>query len=173
MNMQELTKLIRSINARNKTVKEDVQRAGIACLMQAAKTEDGGHQNTTPLNDLVQALTRSQVQAFAQWALAFGNVKRNAPEKMKAGQFFAFDATRSTDIEGATAKCWDDFAPAPAESVAKAFDIQGEVLKVMKKAAEAGKPQSMIEACCKAVGIDATKIPKSVAELKVLPEAIV
>lgn len=156
MDIKEINKRITALHKRNASIVVEVQTLGLACLDQVDK-----HSNTTPLNSLVAALTRSQVQAFAQWAMAYGKVRKNNKEKMQAGQFFAFASERSTDMEGAVTKCWDEFAPVASESVVKAFDFQGAVLRVLKKAAEAGEPQSMIDAAAKALGIDAAKVPKT------------
>ena len=160
MDLQEINKRIKSLKGRNASIVSEVQELGLACLMQIEQ-----HGNTTPLNDLIDALTRSQVKAFSEWALAYGKVKLNKVEERKLGKFFAYDKTRSTDIEAATANVWDNFAPEKGESAAQAFDLQAAVARVLKKAAEAGKPQSMIDELAKAVGIESAKVPKSVAAI--------
>jgi hypothetical protein len=155
MNVSELNKRIKALGKRNAAITAEVQALGLACLMQVEE-----HGNTTPINDLVSALSRPQVKAFSEWALAYGKVKRASKADAEAGKFFAYDKTRETDIEGATENTWDSFAPEKAESVAKAFDLQAAVMAVLRKAAAAGQPQSQIDALAKAVGIDPAKAPK-------------
>lgn len=165
MDMKELNRRISALGKRNAAVVAEVQALGLACLAQVAE-----HGNTSPINKLVGALTRSQVQAFSEWALAFGKLKKGNKADAEAGQFLVYDKTRETDYAGAEAKCWDTFAPEKADAVAKAFDLQKAMMQVLKKAAEAGQPQSIIDALGKAAGVDAAKVPKSV---QALPEATV
>lgn len=167
MNISELNKRIKALKGRNLKIVDDVQELGLSCLTHCE------HGNTDPLNGLVDALTRSQVTAFAQWALAYGKVKKNSTENIKLGKFFAYDKARNTDIEGATAKVWDTFAVEKDKAVEKAFDVQAVVMRVMKQAAEAGKPQSIINALGAAVGIEPAKVPKSKAAMAKAEPALV
>jgi hypothetical protein len=155
MDINEINKRIKALTTRSKAFVAEVQEVGLACLMQVEE-----HGNTTPLNDLVGALSRSQVQAFVEWALAYGKVKRNSQDKMKAGVYFAYDKGRTTDIEAAKAKVWDEFAPERDESAKRAFDLQAATLALLKKAAAAGSSQSIINAIAAAAGLDAAKVPK-------------
>ena len=155
MNASELNKRIKALGRSNARITAEVQTLGLACLMQVEE-----HGNTTPINSLVQALSRPQVKAFAEWALSFGKVSKASKADAEAGQFFAYDKTRTTDIQGATEQPWDSFAPEKAASVARAFDLQAEVLKVLRKAAEQGQPQSILDAIAAAAGLQAA--PKAI-----------
>ena len=157
MNASELSKRIKALSKRNHALTAEIQTLGLACLMQVDQ-----HGNTTPINELVSALSRPQVKAFSEWALAYGKVKRGSKADAEAGKFFAYDKARTTDMQGATDNPWDSFAPEKAESVARAFDLQAAVMAVLRKAAAAGQPQSQIDALAKAVGIDPAKAPKVV-----------
>ncbi len=165
MDTKELNKRIDALGKRNAAVKAEIQALGLASLSHIE-----AHGDVMPLNRLVGKLQRSQVQAFVAWAMAFGKVKRNTDKATKDAMPLAFDKERATDIDGATEKPWDDFAPSKAESVAKAFDLQGEVLKVLKKAALAGQPESVIKALAAAAGIDAAKVPSIPEHLKAAAE---
>ena len=155
MNASELTKRIKALGRSNARITAEVQTLGLACLLQIEE-----HGNTTPINSLVQVLSRPQVRAFAEWALAFGKVKKASKADAEAGQFFAYDKTRTTDMQGAAEQTWDSFAPEKVASVARAFDLQAEVMKVLRKAAEQGQPQSVIDAIAAAAGLPAA--PKAV-----------
>ena len=155
MNASELNKRIKALGRSNARITAEVQTLGLACLLQVEE-----HGNTTPINSLVKALSRPQVKAFAEWALAFGKVMKASKADAEAGQFFAYDKSRATDIQGATEQSWDSFAPEKAASVARAFDLQAEVLKVLRKAAEQGQPQSILDAIAAAAGLQSA--PKAI-----------
>lgn len=163
METKELLKRISVLAKRNTAVTAEIQTLGLACLQHGASEAQGGFGDVMPLNRLVLALSRSQTRAFVEWALAFGMVQRNMAADSKAVMPLRFDGSRTLDIAGATEKTWDEFAPAKAESIAKAFDLQAAVMKVLKQAAEAGKPQSIIDALADAAGIDKASRPKVVA----------
>lgn len=155
METKQLLQRISALGKRNAAIKGEIQALGVACLEHIE-----AHGDVMPLNRLVMALQRSQVRAFVEWALAFGKVKRNTDKATKETMPLAFDKTRTTDIQGANDKPWDEFAPTKAESVAKAFDLQAAVMRVLKQAADAGKDQSIINALGAAAGIDPALVPK-------------
>lgn len=165
MDSKELIRKINAFGKKNETVKAEIQTLGLACLQHGASAEAGGHGDVMPLNRLIGKLQRSQVKAFVEWALAYGMVKRNTDKATQDAQPLCYDKSRTLDLQGATDKVWDDFAPEKAESVAKAFDLQAAVMRVLKQAAEAGKPQSVIEALAKAAGCDLSKVPRSKEEV--------
>lgn len=162
MELKELNKRIGALSKRNAAVTAEIQTLGLACLQHGASEANGGFGDVMPLNRLVQALSRSQTQAFVEWALAFGMVKRNGDKKTKEVMPLSFDKERTLDIEAATAKTWDEFALEKSASIAKAFDLQAAVMSVLKKAAAAGQPESILLALASAAGIDKAKVPHSV-----------
>ena len=163
MNTKELLTKINALGKRNATIKADIQVLGLACLQHGASEAAGGHGDVMPLNRLVGVLQRSQTQAFAEWALAFGMVQKNTDKATMEAMPLAYDKARTLDIDGATAKNWDEFALAKTEAVKAAFDLQKAVQVLLKKAAEAGQPQSILNALAIAAGIDAAKVPHTVA----------
>ena len=162
MELKELNKRIGALSKRNAAVTAEIQTLGLACLQHGASEANGGFGDVMPLNRLVQALSRSQTQAFVEWSLAFGMVKRNADKKSKEVMPLSFDKERKLDVEGATAKTWDEFALDKGASIAKAFDLQAVMMQVLKKAAAAGQPESILLALAAAAGIDKAKVPHSV-----------
>ena len=161
MELKELNKRITALSKRNAAVTAEIQTLGLACLQHGASEAFGGFGDVMPLNRLIAVLNRTQTQAFVEWTLAFGMVKRNTDKKSKDVLFVTFDKERKLDIDGATAKTWDEFAPEKAASIAKAFDLQHAVMQVLKKAAEAGQPESILNALAAAAGIEANKVPKA------------
>lgn len=155
MDTKTLLSKIAALGKRNGAIKAEIQALGIACL-----THIDAHGDVMPLNRLVLALQRSQTRPFVEWALAFGKVQRNMAADSKATMPLRFDGSRTTDLDGAADKTWDEFAPTKAESVARAFDLQAAVLKVLKEAAKSGQPQSIIDALADAAGIDKAARPK-------------
>lgn len=164
MELKELNKRINALASRNDSIYNEIQALGLACLQHGASEAHGGFGDVMPLNRLFNVLKRSQAKPFTEWALAFGMVKRNTDKQTKVAMPFTYDRSRSLDIEGATAKTWDEFAPEKSESVAKAFDLQAAVMVVLKRAAAAGQPESVITALANAAGIDAAKIPKAISD---------
>jgi hypothetical protein len=160
METKVLLSKIAALGKRNNTIKADIQVLGLACLEHIE-----AHGDVMPLNRLVNVLQRSQVQAFAEWSLAFGKVKKNEDKATKADMPLSYDKSRSTDIEGATDKNWDEFAADKGAAVKAAFDLQKAVQVLLKKAAEAGQPQSILDALAVAAGVDAAKVPRSVKEV--------
>lgn len=165
MELKELNKRIGALGKRVASVTAEIQTLGLAALQHGASEAAGGHGDVMPLNRLVGVLSRSQTQAFIEWSLAFGMVKKNEDKATKETVLLAYDKSRNLDLEGAEAKCWDEFAPAKAESAKAAFDLQKAVQVLLKKAAEAGQPQSILDALAVAAGVDATKVPRSVKEV--------
>lgn len=173
MNTRELNKRITSLSTRNAAVTAEIQLLGVECLKHAARVEAGGYGDVMPLNRLVLALNRPQTQAFVSWAMAFGMVARNMKKDTKAVMPLVYDKTRKLDLIGAAEKTWDMFAPTKEESIAKAYDLQADVMKVLKHAAAAGKPQSLLNALAAAAGIDAAKVPKSEADMPAADVALI
>lgn len=155
MESKVLLQRIAALGRRNGAITLEIQALGVACLSHIEQ-----HGDVMPLNRLVAALQRSQTRAFVEWALAFGKVQKNADKATREAMPLRYDGSRFTDIDGANEKPWDDFALSKPESVAKAFDLQAAVLRVLKQAAENGQPQSVINALAAAAGIDPAKAPK-------------
>jgi hypothetical protein len=160
MDTKVLLSKIAALGKRNSAIKADIQVLGLACLEHIE-----AHGDVMPLNRLVGVLSRSQTQAFIEWSLAFGKVKKNEDKATKAAMPLSYDKSRSTDIEGAAEKNWDEFAPDKAESAKAAFDLQKAVQALLKKAAAGGQPQSILDALAVAGGVDAAKVPRSVKEI--------
>lgn len=149
MNVSELNKRIATLKRGTAKRVAEIQALGLACLEQIEM-----HGNTTPINALMGALSRSETKAFTEWALAFGKVKKASKADAEAGVFLSFDKARTTDMAAAAETVWDTFAPEKKASVARAFDLQASVMQILKKAADAGQPQSVIDAIAKAAGIE-------------------
>ena len=149
MNVKELKKRIAALKRGGEKRVAEIQIVGLGCLEQVEL-----HGNTTPINDLIGALTRPETRAFIEWALAFGKVKKASKADAEKGQYLAYDKSRTTDMVAASEQPWHTFAPEKKEAVQRAFDLQAEVMKVLRKAAEAGQPQSVLDAIAKAAGIE-------------------
>lgn len=155
MNVTEIKKRIASLKRSGEKRIAEIQAVGLACLEQVEL-----HNNTTPINDLIGALSRPETKAFTEWALAFGKVKKASKAAAEKGQYLAYDKTKTTDIQAASEQTWDTFAPEKQAAVQRAFDLQAAVMKVLRRAAEAGQPQSVLDAIAKAAGIE--HAPKAV-----------
>lgn len=149
MNVAELKKRIAALKRGGAKRIAEIQAVGLGCLEQVEL-----HGNTTPINDLIGALSRPETKAFTEWALAFGKVKKASKADAEKGQFLAYDKARTTDMVGAAEQTWDTFAPEKKAAVQRAFDLQASVMQILRKAAEAGQSQSVIDAIAKAAGIE-------------------
>lgn len=157
MTVKQLTSKIDALGKLNAKVEATIQELGIACLLQVEE-----HNNTDPLNRLWGVLRRTQHQAFMEWALAFGKVRKQPDVTKAETQAFAFDKTKTTDIEAAEAKPWFMFGDDKVDAVKKAFDFQQAVKSLLKKAAAAGYDHRKLVEVAAIAGIPADKVPASV-----------
>jgi hypothetical protein len=168
-NTKELNKKIDALGVRNAKVESDIQAIGLECLEHLEE-----HGDTMPLNRLINVLRRGQHQAFMMWALAFGKVTKNPTKDTQDAQPVVYAKERLTDIEGATAKPWFEFADAKEDAIKKAFDLQGATMALIRKAAAAGVKHETLVAIGALAGIKPEKVPASVtATVPVEDEAVV
>jgi hypothetical protein len=161
MNTKEISRALNakidSLGKRLATAEADIQSIGLACLEHLDK-----HGDTMPLNRLINVLRRGQHAAFMEWCLAFGKVAKNMDKVTKEQQPVLHAKNRTTDIEGATAKPWFEFADSKADAIKKAFDLQGAVMALIKKAAAAGTDHELLVAIGALANIKPEKVPASV-----------
>ena len=157
MDIKSLNKRIDALGTANLKVEAEIQAVGLVCL---AHTEQ--HGDTMPMNRLMNALRRTQHQAFMEWALAFGKYAKNTDKATKASQPVVYDKSRTTDIEAATAKPWFMFADDKAEAEKKAFDFQAAVMSLLKKAAANGTDHAKLVAMAALADIKPEKVPATV-----------
>jgi hypothetical protein len=166
MELKLLNTRIQALAKKNAAVEAEIQELGLACIEHIEE-----HGDTMPLNRLINALRRGQHQAFMTWVLAFAKVKRNMDKATKEQQPVCFDKSRTTDIDGATAKEWFTFADSKADGVQKAFDLQAAMMAVLKRAAAAGTEDSVLQAMAAAVGIDKARIPAKPVDVSTVAAA--
>ena len=137
MTAAEINKAILSIANRGKKLDADIQTAGLSILNHVQE-----HGDSTLADKLVLALPKgSRKLALTEWLLAFGKLrilkKTNVDDaaRIQAGALFAYDKTKSTDIESASAKPWFEFKP--EASPLTAFDAQAAVQGVLRQLAKA------------------------------------
>ena len=164
MEVKKLNAAIDGLKKRNLSVQADIQALGLACI------EHLSHGNRDPLNRLMGALTRPQTKPFSEWVMAFAQAKRNTDKSTKATIPFLFDKERTTDLVGAAAKPWFDFAPEKAAAVAEAFDFQAATMAFLKRAAAHGANHAQLAAVAAAVGIPEAMLPKQSAAVAVAAE---
>jgi hypothetical protein len=157
MNTKELNSRIDSLGKRLATAEADIQTLGLVCLQHLDE-----HGDTMPLNRLINVLRRGQHAAFMEWTLAFGKVAKNLDKVTAASQPVLYAKNRVTDIEGATAKPWFEFADSKADAIKKAFDLQAAVMALIKKAAAAGTDHELLVAIGALANIKPEKVPASV-----------
>lgn len=157
MEIKVLNKKIDSLGKRNATVRDDIQALGLVCLQHVEL-----HGDVTPLNRLYNVLIKTQHQAFAEWAFSFGKVSKNLDKKTKEALPLAYDKSKKTDIEAATAKPWFDFADDKAKATAKAFDFQAAMMSLIKKAAAAGHNHDDLVKVAAIAGIKPEKVPATI-----------
>lgn len=156
MTVKQLMGKIKTLGVANAKVEATIQELGVQCLHQLT------HNNTDPLNALWGVLRRTQHQAFMEWALAFGNVsKQKDVEKAKLFPF-AYDKTKTLDIEAAEEKPWFMFGDSAEAAKDKAFDFQKAVKSLIKRAAANGYDHRQLVAVAAIAGIPAEKVPASV-----------
>lgn len=137
MNAAQINKAIVSIATRGKKLDADIQAAGLSIINHVQE-----HGDTTLADKLVNALPKgSRKLALVEWMLAFSKMRllsKENPEdaaRIASGAFFAFDKTKSTNLDAATDKPWFDFKPeAP---ILTAFDAQAAVQAVLSKLTKA------------------------------------
>ena len=116
MDIKQLTKAIKAIATNGAKRVEQIQTAGLETLRQCAE-----HSNPTYLNMLYLACRKGERDAFARWALAFGNVRPNGKKDQKATAPFIYDAAKVADMEGAAATLWEQYQK-EATDVARLLD---------------------------------------------------
>lgn len=167
LTVKQLNARIDAMGKMNLKVESTIQELGLACMAHADV-----HGDITVMNRLIDNLRRPQIKAFVEWCLAFGKFKKNT-DTTKEG-VLAYDKSRTTDIEAATAKPWFEFADTKAEAVAKAFDLQAAVRALLKKAAAAGADHEKLVALASVVDIKPEAVPATVTKPTVdAPEALV
>lgn len=166
MEIKKLNAAIDGLKKRNLTVQADIQALGLACI------EHMSHGNRDPLNRLAGALTRPQMQPFTEWVLGFAQAKRNTDKSTKATMPFLYDKDRPTDLPGATATPWYEFAKEKEAAVAAAFDFQAATLAFLKRAAGQGIDHAQLAAVAAAVGIPEAMLPKKSAAVVVEPALV-
>jgi hypothetical protein len=153
MDLKVLNKKIAALKVANLKVESEIQALGLVCLEHIEN-----HGDVTPLNNMFHALRKTQFQAFAEWAFSFGKVSKNTNKATMEALPLAYDKAKKTDLEGAIAKPWFDFADDKAKATAKAFDFQTAMMQLLKKAA--------------ANGIDHDKLVKVAALADIKPEKV-
>lgn len=139
-----IQKAIASIANRGAKLDADVQHAGLSVLAHIAQ-----HGDYTLAERLVTAMPKgARKLALVEWMLAYGAIRKlekgatdNAA--IAEGHVFAYDKTRKTDMEGATATPWTEFKK--EASILTAFDAQAAVHSVMKRLQTASKEGLTIE----------------------------
>jgi hypothetical protein len=157
MELKVLNKKIAALKKANGKVRDDIQALGLVCLQHIEQ-----HGDVTPLNNLYDALIKTQHQAFAEWAFSFGKVSKNTNKKTMEAMPLAYDKSKKTDIEAAVTKPWFDFADDKAKATAKAFDFQQAVMSLLKKAAAAGHDHTQLVQVAAIAGIKPEKVPATV-----------
>ena len=136
-----INKAIDSIKNRGAKLDSSIQLAGLSVLAHASE-----HGDTTCADRLILAMPKgARKLALVEWMLAYGQVRKldpkNADEaiRIKGGQTFAIDRSRTLDIDSAQGKAWHEFKPEAA--IATAFDAQAAVAALiarLKKAQDSG-----------------------------------
>lgn len=157
MNTKELNARIDNLGKRLANAEADIQTLGLVCLQHLEE-----HGDTMPLNRLINVLRRGQHEAFMQWCMAFGKCVKNMDKVTKEAQPVLYAKGRTTDIEGATAKPWFEFADSKENAIKKAFDLQGAVMALIKKAAAAGTDHELLVNIAALANIKPEKVPASV-----------
>lgn len=161
MELKKLNSAIAALSKANAKVADTIQTLGLACLEHADK-----HGDIMPLNRLYAALRRTQYQSFAEWAMAFGKVKKNLDPKTRETMPLAFDSGKQTDLTGATEKRWEAFGDDKGAATAKAFDFQAAMMALLKKAAKEGIDHEILVKAADVAGIKADKVPATVKTAK-------
>ncbi len=169
MDIKELTKKIKLLGAANAKIESTIQELGLACL------EHLSHGNNGPICSLFNVLRRTQHRPFLEWAMAFGQCAKNANKETKGAQPLVYDKSKTTNLVGAMAKSWYEFADSKAEAVAKAFDFQVAVMALLTKAAANGIDHAKLVSVAAIADIKPEKVPATVmtAEQIDAEEAIV
>jgi hypothetical protein len=136
MDVKALNKRIDEFKTRNTKIAQDLHDLGMLCLEHLA-----AHNDTMPLNRLVLALVRGQHQPFGSWCMAFGAVVRTTDKKKAETQPLSFAKDKVTDLINAAEKPWYEFADDAVTGMNKAFDLQIEFRKLIKRAKDTATPQ--------------------------------
>lgn len=129
-NAAETDKLITSIAKAGKKLDADIQRAALGALAQV-----GEHRNTTLVNRLYLSLSAgTRKAALTGWLLQFGSLVANDGDNKKE-QPFKFNAEKATNMAGAQAQPWFDFAP--DKDPDQVFDVVAALNSLLRKAGKA------------------------------------
>lgn len=129
-NAAETDKLITSIARAGKKLDADIQRAALGALAQV-----GEHRNTTLVNRLYLSLSAgTRKAALTGWLLQFGSLVANDGDNKKE-QPFKFNADKATNMAGAQAQPWFDFAP--DKDPDQVFDVVAALNSLLRKAGKA------------------------------------
>ena len=139
-----IQKAITSIATRGAKLDADIQHAGLSVL---AHIRD--HCDYTLAERLVTAMPKgARKLALVEWMLAYGSVRKlvkgaidNAA--IAEGHVFAYDKTRTTNMEAAAETPWTEFKK--EADVLTAFDAQAAVSAVLKRMLAASKGGLTIE----------------------------
>ena len=167
MNTKELNSRIDSLGKRLATAEADIQTLGLVCLQHL-----DGHGDTMPLNRLINVLRRGQHAAFMEWCMAFGKVAKNMDKATKEHQPVLHAKNRTTDLEGATAKPWFEFADNKTDAVEKAFDLQGAVMLLLRKAAGASVDHDLLVALGAVANIKPEDVPATIIKPEKVPSSV-
>jgi hypothetical protein len=168
MDTKELNSRIDALGRANLKVESDIHELGMACLEHTEK-----HGDTMPMNRLINALRRTQHQAFLEWAMAFGKFVKNTDKVTKASQPLVYAKGKTTDLEAAIAKPWFMFGASKAAATDMAFDFQASMLRLLKKAASNGVDHDTLVKAAALADIAPEKVPATVTVPTDLPESTV
>lgn len=131
----DIQKAITSIAGRGAKLDGDIQKTGLAVLSHV-----DAHGDTTLADKLVQAMPKGgRKLALVEWMLAYGKVikldKSADKDAVAMGRLFKHDATKKTDIQGATDTPWTEFKR--EADVLTAFDAQAAVQGLFKRITKA------------------------------------
>lgn len=129
----DLKKEIGLIQAAGKKLDERIQTAALSVLFHVE-----AHGDVTVAAGLFHALPKgARKNALAEWFMACGKMAINTDAATKKELPFVFDKSRSTDFEKAISMPWYTFKP--EVPVDQAFDFQGQLQALIKRAQSAQK----------------------------------
>lgn len=152
--VKDLNTQIRGLGVKLQNNEAAIQELGLHCLQHAT---DHGPQS---LCNLLNVLRKGMHKAFTEWALAFGQVKKNTDKKTKDALPFVIDRSRKLDIEGATTTPWFAFQASKADATEKAFDLQEAFQAFANRLSGKVTPAQLtqLQAMAAVVGAKCTKV---------------
>ncbi len=128
-----IDKAILSIKNRGAKLDVDIQVAGLSVMAHIE-----AHGDTTLADRLYNAMPKGARRlALAEWMLAFGKVRalskanKDDAAAIAEGRVFAYDKSKSTDMDSAIKTPWHEFRK--EKEVAEAFDVQAAVQSLLKR----------------------------------------